>query len=213
MKQISLPIVVEPSDCCEFLVSTCNEEAYKLLIEQYTFTHRITLLGPQMSGKTRLAKLWCGDGFYINCENDELNFRAINHYNCLVIDNFNLANETELFHTLNRCNDRGIDVLLVSSEKHNFKLPDLISRVNASFPLQIFAPDVNFCTLVVQELCIMNSIKLKNTTLDYIKYNIRFDNFADLWRFRMQLKIACDENRMVLDINIFKVVYDNWCRV
>jgi chromosomal replication initiation ATPase DnaA len=217
MKQLLLPVVVEPSDCCEFLVSSCNHESYKFLVEKFPFkdkSHcRITLIGPKMSGKTRLAKLWCGDGLYINCEDDLLDFRLIGNQYRVVVDNFNLADEVQLFHTINRCAERAVSLLLVSNEKYSFKLVDLVSRLNASYPLKILPPDSGFCLLVVQELCIMNRIRLKNTTLDYIRGAIKFDNFPDLWLFRVQLKVACDENRMMLDIETFRRLYDNWYRV
>jgi chromosomal replication initiation ATPase DnaA len=209
MKQLSLPISSEPRDCCEFLVSKCNEEAYKMLIEQFSTSSRTILSGPKMSGKTRLAKLWCSDGLYLDCKYDDLDFTNLGKLSQFVIDNYHLGNEVELFHIINRCGEYGIDLLLVSSEKCNFKLPDLVSRLNGSFPLLIFEPDCDFCFLVIQELTIINKIKVKNSTLDYIKQNIKFDNYCDLWKFRSELKAACDENRNVLDMETFKRIYDN----
>lgn len=214
MKQLSLPIVAEPADCSEFLMSNCNKNAYKLLIEQFPLQYispgRIMLIGPRMSGKTRLAKLWCENGLYINCERDELDFMFINSYSRIVIDNFHLSDEYQLFHTMNRCNDYGINLLLISNEKHNFRLPDVISRLNGSLLVNIEAPDNEFCILVIQELSIMHKIKLTNTTLDYIRQRIHFNDFITLWRFRVALKHGCDINRMVLDIPLFKKVYDSW---
>jgi len=37
---------------------------------------------------------------------------------------------------------------------------------------------------------------------------IQFNNFPDLWRFRVQLKVACDNNKMALDIDTFKRIYE-----
>jgi hypothetical protein len=213
MKQLSLPIATEPADCSEFLVSSCNKDSYKLLIEQCSQSispSRTMLSGPKMSGKTRLAKLWCDDGLYINCAVEDLDFKGISGYSRVVIDNCHLSDEFELFHTINRCNDYGINLLLISTGEYGFKLADVVSRLNASLQLKILPPDNQFCLLVVQELSIMNKIKLTNTTLDYIKRRVHFDNFVNLWRFRVQLKHACDVNHMVLDIKVFKRVYDNW---
>ena len=215
MKQLALPIVPEPSDCFEFLVSSCNENAYISLIEKFSYIlhNRVIINGPSMCGKTRLAKLWCQDDFYINCENAQLDFHIATNQSRFVIDNFHLADEIELFHTINRCSNRKINLLLVAGAKHNFKLPDLISRLNASCKLFISSPDNDFCLLVIQELCFMNKIKLRNNTLSYIKEHINFNTFPNLWRFRVELKIACDNNGMALDIDTFKKVYDNWRRL
>gem|GEM_PF-5843301 len=213
MKQLSLPISTELADCCEFLVSSCNKEAYNMLIDEISTSNRLILSGPRMSGKSRLAKLWCHDGLYLNCKYDDLDFTNLGSSQRLVVDNYHLGNEIELFHIINRCSEHGIDLLLVSSEKHSFRLPDLISRLNASFPLLIFQPDYDFCFLVIQELTIMNNIKVKSSTLDYIKQIIKFDNYCDLWKFRVQLKIACDENKNILDIETFRKIYDNRSRL
>jgi len=210
MKQLSLPVIIELADCSEFLVSRCNQDAYKLLIEQHTSHQHITLIGSRMSGKTRLAKLWYQDGLYIDCQKDQLDFMTISGYSRIAIDNFHLSNECELFHIINRCNDYGINLLLVSNEKHNFMLPDLVSRLNSSLQLRILAPDNAFCVLVIQELSIIHRIKLTNTVLDYISRRIHFDDFINLWQFRIELKHACDINKMVLDIEIFRRIYDNW---
>lgn len=214
MKQLFLPIVTELPECSEFLVSSCNQDAYKLMIEQcapqYISPSRIMLIGPKMSGKTRLGKLWCGNGLYIDCKQNTLDFKIITKHSRCVIDNFYYSDEDELFHTINRCHDYGINLLLISNEKHNFILPDLVSRLNSALQLRILPPDNEFCILVIQELSIIHKLKLTNTTLDYIKRTIHFNNFINLWDFRVKLKHACDINNMVLDIEIFRKVYDNW---
>lgn len=218
MKQLSLPVDEEfLTKTTEFFVTSCNEEAHKFLIDLYDPKNipfsRIVLIGPKASGKSRLAKMWVGNGLYINCRTDSLDIKIDKKYERVVVDNFELTDETELLHMINRCFDNGVVILLVGTSKIQFKIHDLKSRVNASYQLQIFPPDDDLVLFMIQEMCFINKIKVNSGALDYIRSNVHFSTFTDLLSFKLQLQRLCEDNRMKLDVNILKQAYDTWHRV
>jgi chromosomal replication initiation ATPase DnaA len=218
MKQLSLPVDEEfLTKTTEFFVTGCNEEAHKFLIDLYDPKHvpfsRIVLMGPKASGKSRLAKMWVGNGLYVNCRTDSLDIKVDRKYERAVIDNFELSDETELLHMINRCVDSGVVVLLVGTSKVQFKIPDLQSRLNSAYQLQILPPDNDLVLMMIQEMCFLNKIKVNSTALDFIKHNINFSTFTDLLSFKLCLQRLCEDNRMKLDVNILRQAYDSWHRV
>ncbi len=220
MKQLFLPVDEEfLSKSTEFFVTKCNEEAYNFLITQYDPTNipfnRIVLCGEVSSGKSRLAKIWLSDtrGLYLNCRSDSLDVRVDKKYTKVVVDNYELADEKELLHIINRCIDNNIIILLTTFSKVRCKLPDLQSRLNSAYQIQIQGPDGAIVLLMLQEMFFINKIRVGSSVIDFIKNHIYFDNFRKLLGFKLQLQRACEDNRMTLNINTLKHIYDNWNRV
>lgn len=216
MKQLSLPIDEELLESCDFLVANCNEEAYQFLIDKYNVHNvpfkKIILAGPKAAGKSRLAKMWASnEGLYLNCRTESLNIKIAQDCSRLVIDDFDLADEVELLHLLNHCMSKDIVTLMVSNEKPHFQLLDLISRLNSAYHLVMLPPGNDMAMVVLQEMCIMNKIKVSQITLEYMSNNLSIKNFVDLWRLRLELKRACIDK--ILDTNIFRKVYDKGYRM
>lgn len=217
MKQLALPINEEFFSSYEFFVTKCNEEAYRMLISEYDIQNlpfqRIVLTGPQSCGKSRLAKLWLKNGLYINCRFESCNVRVQEHYKKVVIDNFSLANEVELLHTINECISKDKIILLVNDVNFSVHLPDLRSRINSAYHLQIHNPDQEMACLMLREMLLVNKIKVSKDTIDFIQNYIQFDDFINLLQFRIQLLRVCEDHRMTLNLNTFKKLYDHWNRV
>ncbi len=220
MKQLTLPVDEEfLSKSTEFFVTRCNEEAYRSLTTQYDPTNiqfnRIVLFGEASSGKSRLARIWLSDtkGLYLNCRADSLDVRVDKQYQKVVIDNYELADEKSLLHIINRCTDHNIVILLTTSTKIRCKIPDLQSRLNASYQIPIQKPDDEIVLLMFQEMFFINKIKVGASVIDHIKHHIHFNSFRGLLSFKLQLQRACEDNRMMIDINILKNTYDNWNRL
>lgn len=134
----------------DFFVSDCNEEAVRLVDSWPAWTSPVhVLVGPAGSGKSHLANVWrlasnarlVSQGNLRNAALDEL-CRAP----ALVIENAERISGGEdiLFHLINLCKERHIDVLMTGMSPPQdwpFTLPDLVSRIRSFPAVMIGSPD------------------------------------------------------------------------
>ncbi len=162
MKQFILPLELPPAfDDKDFIVSTCNEEAYLWLMRWPNWPNRcLAIYGDEGCGKTHLSNIWhintkakCLKGQDFNTTDLETLFEKPNLF---VLDNAHLIEKEEkLFHFYNHLIESQGGLLLLSRTPpaHWGKnLPDLRSRLNAIPALKIHAPDEELLFQVIQKL-------------------------------------------------------------
>jgi len=183
----------------DFLVTACNELAYKTIKLWPNWQHfALCLFGPKSSGKSHLAHIWINhvqkslsqpidipilQAQQINMKNVN---KFINSHNFLVIENINGdINEEALFHLYNAYNTPEHFVLFTSEKplaKLPLKLPDLRSRLNTIPTAEIYMPDDEMLTALIAKLFNDRQIIISQEILNYILVNAErsFDYIARL---------------------------------
>ena len=183
----------------DFLVTSCNEVAYKAIkLWPYWQHFALNIFGPQSSGKTHLAHIWINriqkslekpiDIPLLNAQNINMkNFnKFINTYQYLVIENISAdINEEAFFHLYNGFNVPEKFILFTSEQplaKLPLKLADLHSRLNTVPTAEILKPDDEMLTALIAKLFNDRQITISQEILDYIlNYAERsFDYIAKL---------------------------------
>ena len=59
--------------------------------------------------------------------------------------------------------------------------------------------------LMIQEMCVMNKIKVHHNAFNYMNKYLKFNSFVDLLSFKMRLQKICENNKMTVDINTLKI--------
>jgi chromosomal replication initiation ATPase DnaA len=109
----------------------------------------LVLHGPQGSGKTHLAHLWCARASAVLLSGDALEEAGLRHLldradHRIAVDDADRAEEAILLHLVNACREGGGSLLLTARASPGswpVKLPDLGSRLRAAFAVGIGRPD------------------------------------------------------------------------
>ncbi|MCM1322734.1 MAG: DnaA/Hda family protein [Acetobacter sp.] len=180
----------------DFLVTSCNETAYKAIkIWPYWQHFALNIFGPKSSGKSHLAQIWVNriqkslprpiQIPFIAAQN--INLKNINkfanEYPFLVIENLDSnINEEAFFHLYNHYNVPEKFILFTSElppSKLLLKLPDLKSRLNIIPTVEILQPDDAMLTALIAKLFNDRQIIISQDILDYIlKHTERSFNFV-----------------------------------
>jgi chromosomal replication initiation ATPase DnaA len=134
----------------DFLVSDCNRGALDWIERWPDWPGRaLVLYGPRQSGRTHLARLWCGRAGGDIVEGASL--AALDPVRlagakprAIAVDDADRAPEDALLHLYNACRETGGSVLIIGREAPSawpFALADLASRLRAVPALGISAPD------------------------------------------------------------------------
>ncbi len=180
----------------DFLVTTCNETAYKAINLWPCWQHfALTIYGPKSCGKSHLAHIWINKiqnslprpvqiplipAKNINMKNIN---KLTNEHRFLVIEDLESnINEEALFHLYNHYNVPERFILITSElppAKLSFKLPDLRSRLNIIPTVEIHQPDDAMLTALIAKLFNDRQIIISQEILDYIiKYTERSFEFV-----------------------------------
>ena len=194
------------NELSDFYVNETNIEAYKGVTNQNN--KHILLVGPNKSGKSYLANLWCIKNKGIKLK-DNLDYIINNNMNTF-IDNIDMGfDEEELFFVINHSIVNGLRILVTTRSninEINFSLKDLISRLHTFAFLRINQPDddmlINVLTkLFVEKQFIVNSkdvfqFIIKNTNRSY-------DNMFNIVK---KLDILSLEKKRELTIPLIKEI-------
>jgi len=134
----------------DFVVTASNAPALAWLDRWPDWPAPALLLhGPQGSGKTHLAHLWCERASAALVSGDALNEAGLQHLldygdRQIAVDDADRAEEAALLHLFNACHQSGSSLLLTSRTSPGswrVRLPDLSSRLRAAFAVGIGRPD------------------------------------------------------------------------
>lgn len=164
----------------DIIVSDFNKIAYNLLQNPDTWLSNIVYIYGEMGvGKSLLS-----NNFIKNNHGLILNFKDIitpnfsnhiyNQYNYFLLENLvNLNNneEEQLFHLYNFVNNNNKKLIITSQlpvTELNIKLPDLLSRLNASITVEILLPDENSLKAIFIKLLSQRQFRINKNIMEYI---------------------------------------------
>jgi chromosomal replication initiation ATPase DnaA len=178
MRQLAIDLPYRPAlGRADFLVSDCNRAALGWIEGWPDWPERrLVLYGPEGSGKSHLARLWCGasgarlvaDGSLAQHE-PLLGNDAVSPG--IAVDDAEAASEIALLHLYNSCAEAGIGLLVVSRQapaSWPIALPDLASRLRAMPGVGIEPPDDALLGAVLVKHFADRQLRVMPSVIDYL---------------------------------------------
>ena len=183
----------------DFLISTCNFEAVKMLEKFNIWPNKIMVIyGLKSSGKTHLAHVWqkmIGASLINGSELNEryleniIDDNAIHDNQAIIVDDADNANDAILlFHLYNLCRENNRYLLLTAKTPPahwGIELKDLSSRLKSVSVAELSAPDDELLTAILTKIFADRQLYIGSDILKYVVMRIErsFDainKFADL---------------------------------
>ena len=198
----------------DFFVSSNNFSAYKLIESWPTWPGKwLNIFGDPGSGKTHLAKILekkidkikLVDAKNINNET----VQDLNNLECLIIDGFkNNIEEKLLYSILNQSKQLDNYVLMnsISSIKNiNFKLNDLVSRINSFLYIGIELPTDDLLKVIISKTLSDKQIRINPKISDYIINNVE-RSYEKMFKFLKDVDELSLSTGKSININLIKKI-------
>ena len=198
----------------DFFVSSNNFSAYKLIESWPTWPGKwLNIFGDPGSGKTHLAKILekkidkikLVDAKNINNET----VQDLNNLDCLIIDSFkNNVEEKLLYSILNQSKqlDNYILINSISSIKNiNFKLNDLVSRINSFLYIGIELPTDDLLKVIISKTLSDKQIRVNPKISDYIINNVE-RSYEKMFKFLKDVDELSLSTGKSININLIKKI-------
>jgi len=160
----------------DFYVSPSNQEAYDLINSWPKWIKRIVnIFGPAGSGKSHLASILKNKTSCLQMNSNEINektFLKFKTKEALILENLNEKISEKLLFSLWNMALQDNKYFLITSKKpinfYNFKLNDLISRINSSLIIGINLPSDDLISVILAKNFSDKQIKVEKKHIDYI---------------------------------------------
>ena len=160
----------------DFYVSSSNQEAYDLIDSWPRWIKRtVNIFGPSGSGKSHLASILKNKTSSLQIESNNLNdeiFFKFKTKEALIIENLDEKVSEKLLFSLWNAAYQDNKYLLITSKKpinsFNFKLKDLISRLNSSLIIGIKLPSDDLISVILAKNFSDKQITVEKKHIDYI---------------------------------------------
>ena len=171
--QLALPLEQKPAFGREdFLVADCNREALDWIDAWPRWPGPLAVLaGPEGSGKTHLAHIWCRRSNARILDVHSLDLDAVAGAPVVVEDIDRSPDDARLLHALNRAAEAGGHVLVTARVAPGYwrgRLPDLVSRLRAAPTVEIGRPDDGLITAVLLKLFRDRQIEASGEAIAYL---------------------------------------------
>lgn len=180
MNQLSLPLAVAETSETEFLVSTSNDKAVQQLERWATWPVMAGLLvGPRKSGRSLLARIFAAKT------------------GGSIVDDAELASETDIFHAWNRAQAEHRPLLIVADAappEWVVRLPDLRSRLAATPVLRIDPPDDALIPLLLERYLERRLLNARPELVTWLAHRVERSHVA-LVRVADALEMAVLDRR------------------
>tara|TARA_B100001123_G_scaffold289590_1_gene322781 strand:+ start:326 stop:985 length:660 start_codon:yes stop_codon:yes gene_type:complete len=160
----------------DFYVSPSNQEAYDFINSWPKWIKRIiNVFGPSGSGKSHLSSILKSKTSCLQIDSNELNekiFFKFKTKEALIIENLDEKVSEKLLFSIWNIALQDNKYLLITSKKpinsYNFKLKDLISRVNSGLTIGIKLPSDELISVILAKNFSDKQIKVEKKHIDYI---------------------------------------------
>ena len=181
-RQLPLDLPVEARYGAEdFLISDCNEAAYRFLETWPAWqTPFALLIGPAGSGKSHLAAIFAARSGGASVAAETLTAgrvpELVRHPAVVVEDaDRHLTVEADLFHLLNMAREAGSAVLLTARAPltaWNLRTADLHSRLRLATRLDIAPPDDSLLRALLVKMFVDRQLAIDTHVIDYLAVRI-----------------------------------------
>ena len=160
----------------DFYVSPSNQKAYDFVDSWPRWIKRIAnIFGPSGSGKSHLASILQSKTACLKINSNKLNettFLKFKTKEALIIENMDERVSEKLLFSLWNISLQDNKYLLITSRKpmnsYNFKLKDLISRINSSLIIGINLPSDDLISVILAKNFSDKQIRVEKKHIDYI---------------------------------------------
>jgi chromosomal replication initiation ATPase DnaA len=211
MQQSTLPIIFEDNSSYEvhdFILSYSNLEAYRSVTSSLHWPeNRFIIIGESKSGKTHLAKIWEKNtgAIFLKAPSCISNYLSKSHF---ILEDINNYPELEVLNLINLAFENDVKLLLTTSSYTQATIPDLRSRINATYRAIIKDPDEDMTKVLIGKLLHDRQIKVNNNTLEYIASRIT-RTYSNINNFVRGIdKISLIQKRDI-NINFVKSIMEN----
>ncbi len=202
MRQYSLDFKAKQNYLEEDYITTSSNLAASNLILNFPtiwgvspYPRTLLLIGPKASGKTHLAHIWAKKA---NAEFvTSLNHEDGNKDSNIIVDDIENYEEEDLFHLFNHAHEERKYLLMTSSSKPSFALPDLQSRLNSISTLYLDLPDEQLVKILLMKGFSNRSIKVNIEVIDYLSTRINRDFYSIEQIIEELDKLALSDKRKI----------------
>ena len=160
----------------DFYVSPSNQKAYDFVNSWPRWIKRIVnIFGPSGSGKSHLASILQSKTSCLTINSNKLNettFLKLKTKEALIIENLDEKVSEKLLFSLWNTSLQDNKYLLITSRKpinlYNFKLKDLLSRINSSLSIGINLPSDDLISVILAKNFSDKQIRVEKKHIDYI---------------------------------------------
>ena len=200
----------------DFFISSNNFSAYKLIESWPNWPGKwLNIFGTSGSGKTHLAKILekkidktkILDAKII----DDKIIDKLDHYDCLIIDNFDNNIDEKMFYTILNQSKQLENYILINSissiRNMKFQLEDLKSRVNSFLFFGIELPTDDLLKVIISKTLSEKQISINPKISDFIINNVD-RSYEKLFKFLKEVDEISLSTGKSININLIKKVLD-----
>ena len=198
----------------DFYVSSNNFSAYKLIESWPSWPDKwLNVFGLSGSGKTHLSKILekkikkvkLIDANYVNNKIIE----ELNHFDCLIIDNFQNNIHEELFYSILNQSRQLDSYIVINSiqpvKESKFNLKDLQSRLNSFIFIGIELPTDDLLKVIISKSFSDKQINLNPNISEYIVKNVE-RSYEKMFKFLKDIDELSLSTGKSININLIKKV-------
>jgi chromosomal replication initiation ATPase DnaA len=154
----------------DFILSNANLEAYQAIKNPIKWPdRRLIIVGESGSGKSHLARIWQSEqqSYTIKPGGNVFDLDPI--LPALICEDIEfISDEKFLLHLINFCSDNSIYLLMNAKKIIDFELPDLKSRVNATYKVSIKPADEDLLRVILLKNCSDRQLVINEEIANFI---------------------------------------------
>ena len=198
----------------DFFVSSNNFSAYKLIESWPNWPGKwLNIFGTSGSGKTHLAKILekkIDKTKILDAKTiDDKIINKLDHYDCLIIDNFDNNIDEKLFYTILNQSKQLENYILINSissiRNMKFQLEDLKSRVNSFLFFGIELPTDDLLKVIISKTLSEKQISINPKISDFIINNVD-RSYEKMFKFLKEVDEISLSTGKSININLIKKV-------
>jgi len=198
----------------DFFISSNNFSAYKLIESWPNWPGKwLNIFGTSGSGKTHLAKILAkkiNKTKILDAKTiDDKIINKLDHYDCLIIDNFDNNIDEKLFYTILNQSKQLENYILINSissiRNMKFQLEDLKSRVNSFLFFGIELPTDDLLKVIISKTLSEKQISINPKISDFIINNVD-RSYEKMFKFLKEVDEISLSTGKSININLIKKV-------
>tara|TARA_B100000123_G_scaffold272307_1_gene254506 strand:+ start:443 stop:1099 length:657 start_codon:yes stop_codon:yes gene_type:complete len=197
----------------DYFVSSSNYFAYNLINNWPKWEKKIiNLFGDKYSGKTHLSTIFktkCKGKFLKSEELNNLNFKDLKVYECIIVDGYNNDVEENLLYSIFNLIEQDNKYLLINSRRPinaiNFRSKDMLSRAKNCLFAELKPPDDELIFAIILKSFSDRQIKLDKKLLDFIIKRIN-RSYSNIHEFIYKIDELSLKKKQSINLKIIREI-------